>query len=61
MRMNIDFLANSHAMILLKVGGWDVSWGIKNYVSYCSKNNISVCELSPDNLEQNIKKLVTKL
>jgi hypothetical protein len=41
-------------MILLKLNGWEQSWGIKAYLDICEKEKIPVYELLPENLESQI-------
>ncbi len=54
MPMNIDFLKKSKGMLLLKLEGWDTSWGLKTYLDICAKEGIPVYELSLENLEEQI-------
>lgn len=61
MPMNIDFLYGAKAVILLKLSGWNVSWGISQYLKVCSKENIDIYELEEENLDQNLLDLVSTL
>lgn len=54
MPMNMNFLLNSQGMILLKLEGWDVSWGIKQYLTVCEKENIKIYDLYPDNIDSRV-------
>jgi hypothetical protein len=45
MPMNIDFIYRSSGVILVKVKGWDSSWGIKQYINVCNSSDIPIFEL----------------
>lgn len=60
MPMNIDFLINARAMILLKLAGWEESWGISQYLEICSRENIQVYDLYEETLESDLNQLINK-
>lgn len=54
MPMNINFLRQSKGMFLLKLEGWETSWGIETYLNICKKEDICIYDLFSDNLEEQI-------
>ena len=58
MPMNVDFLLSARGMILLKVPGWDMSWGLAHYQALCEQHDIPVYELEVTGIDQLITRLL---
>lgn len=54
MPMNINFLHRSAGVLILKIEGWDKSWGMKQYIEVCNNNDMPLYELNPENLEETL-------
>lgn len=40
MPMNLNFLYQPLGVLLLKIEGWESSWGLRQYIEICEKNRI---------------------
>jgi len=54
MPMNINFLYGSAGALVLKIEGWDTSWGMQRYKEICHENNIPSFELDPNDMEKTL-------
>lgn len=52
MPMNLNFLYRSAGVIIFKTDGWNKSWGMKQYLETCSKNDLPIYELYPGQMEK---------
>ncbi|MCC2646558.1 MAG: hypothetical protein K0R02_623 [Rickettsiaceae bacterium] len=52
---------NSSGMILLKVPGWDDSWGLKQYHEICKTHDIAIYDLTPERLDEDITFIASQI
>ena len=55
-----DFLKVSKGMILIKVEGWQDSWGVRQELEFCQKHNIPVYMIDPDQIDGDLKQIFVK-
>ena len=59
MPMNIQFLRSSKAMILVKIPGWDTSWGLQEYFRVTKEENLKTYEISLETFDKDLNHLIS--
>ncbi len=55
----LDFLRVSKGLILIKVEGWQNSWGIQQELNFCQENQIPVYTMNPDQIYANLTEILS--
>lgn len=55
----LDFLRVSKGLILIKVEGWQNSWGVQQELNFCQENQIPVYTMSSDQVYENLTEVLS--
>lgn len=58
MPMNIEFLRSSKAIFLLKIPGWETSWGLQQYFRVAKEESLKIYDLYLETLDDDINRLI---
>lgn len=54
-----DFLKVSKGLILIKIDGWQKSWGVQQELKFCQETHIPVFSMQADEIDKNLPKLLS--
>lgn len=55
----LDFLKVSKGLLLIKVDGWQKSWGVQHELKFCYEAHIPVFTMHADEIDKNLPKILS--
>jgi len=54
----LDFLKVSKGLLLIKIDGWQKSWGVQHELTFCYEAHIPVFTMHADEIDKNLPKIL---
>ncbi len=55
----LDFLQASKGLVLITVDGWQNSWGVRQELEFCQKNQIPIYKINSNQIYDNLTKILS--